>query len=295
MVKDAGIWPVALTFPQGLSPYCQAWIRHETLRGGKRSQGFGDGMDTQQLWIREGRLESINTTDARDLAVEDRLLGEGYVQIIVERDLITVRWHLFAPNWASLYYAMDWLAVQEGRCRLEYFAAGWFTEDFEDVLLALPRIRHLMDKSDIFLRSRVFIKQADLNKAHVPTLLQDVLMKGSAPDEYAVDCVEDPESHAFRVTHIGERTPIAERWGMTPVCFPCMNGNDYDQIVSSVYPHVLKTGQPHYDHVYAAMQENDGRVSWVPYQRVVLPMRFRDGRKGVRVVSRIAPVDIQVI
>ena len=252
-------------------------------------------MDTQQLWIRQGRLESIQATHVRDPEVEDRLLGDGHVQLIVTRELVTVRWHLFAPNWASLYFVLDWLAPQEGPCRLEYFAAGWFTEDYDDVALALPRIRHLMDKSDIFLRSRVFIRPVDMNSAQAPGLLQDVLMKGSAPAEYGVDCVEDPETHAFRVTRIGERTPIAERWGMTPVCFPCMNGNDYDQLVSSVYPQVLRSGEPHYDHVYAAMQENDGRVSWVPYQRVVLPMKFRDGRRGVRVVSKIAPVAIQVI
>jgi len=33
----------------------------------------------------------------------------------------------------------------------------------------------------------------------------------------------------------------------------------------------------------------------VPYQRVVLPRVFRDGSRGVRVVSQIAPVDIRVI
>ncbi len=252
-------------------------------------------MSVQCLWISRGRLEGLARDGAPDEEWSDRRLEDGSVLVMLSREAITVRWHLFAPNWASLYYLLEWLPGQDGPCRLEYFAAGWFVEDFGEIPPALERIRQLMDKSDVFLRSRVFIKPADMEKTKAPSLLQDVLARRAAPAEYGVDCVEDPQTHAFRVSHIGEHTPIAERWGMTPVCFPCMNGNDYDQLVSSIYPTVLRTGEPHYDHVYAAMQENDGRVSWVPYQRVVLPHVFRDGSRGVRVVSKIAPVDIQVI
>ncbi len=252
-------------------------------------------MEQQSLWISRGRLEGVTSTAAQDGERVDRLLADGDVQVLLSNSSITIRWHLFAPNWSSLYYLLEWLPGQDGPCRLEYFAAGWFTEDYDEVARAMPRIRQLMDKSDVFLRSRVFIKPSDMNLGMAPSLLQDVLMKKRAPSEYGVDCVEDPETHTFKVARIGERTPIAQRWGMTPVCFPCMNGNDYDQLVSSIYPQVLKTGEAHYDHVYAAMQENDGRVSWVPYQRVVLPKVFRDGSKGVRVVSQIAPVDIRVI
>jgi len=251
--------------------------------------------NAQSMWIHRGQLESISGFDVEDQEKIFRLVSDGYVQVLLsERDMI-IRWHLFAPNWASLYYLLEWLPGQEGSCRLEYFAAGWFSEDHDDIPSAAMRIRQLMDKSDVFLRSRVFIKPVDIAATNAPGLLQDALIKRDAPAEYGVDCVPDPQSGSFKVARVGERTPIAERWGMTPVSFPCMPGNDYDHLVSSVYPHVLETGEPHYDHVYAAMQENDGRVSWVPYQRVVLPRKFRDGSHGVRVVSQIAPVDIKVL
>jgi len=194
------------------------------------------------MWISHGRLEGISGAEDAWSEKADRRLGDGAVQIILTQTTLTVRWHLFAPNWSSLYYLLEWLPAQTGICRLEYFAAGWFYEDFADVSQAIPRIRQLMDKSDVFLRSRVFIKPVDMNSTQVPGLLQDVLMKRDAPAEYGVDCAEDPETRSFRVIRIGERTPIAERWGMTPVCFPCMPGNDYDQLVSSIYPKVLQTG-----------------------------------------------------
>jgi len=252
-------------------------------------------MDERIIWIIKGRMEFSGSTGTADDSRQQRLLRDGAVKVELTREAMTIRWRLFAPNWASLYYLMEWLPGQQGPCRLEYFASGWFSEEYEDVLDAIRRIRALMDKSDVFLRSRVFIKPADRETSDIPGLLQDVLMKADAPPEHGVDCIEDPASHSFKVVRIGEKTLIARRWGMTRQAFPCIHGNDYDQRVSSIYPHVLKTGQAHYDHVYAAMRENDGRVCWVPYQRVVLPKLFGDGSRGVRVVSRIAPVDIQVI
>ncbi len=58
---------------------------------------------------------------------------------------------------------------------------------------------------------------------------------------------------------------------------------------------MVATGQPHYDHVIAAMTTPNGSVVWFPYQRVVLPHYLPDGRKGVSVVSQVARVDIRLV
>ena len=84
-------------------------------------------------------------------------------------------------------------------------------------------------------------------------------------------------------------------WGVTPVSYPCINGGSYDQIVSEIYPSVIRTGLPHYDHVYAAMTSKDSAVKWIPYQRVILPKLFAEGQRGVTVVSEVCPVDINVV
>ena len=83
--------------------------------------------------------------------------------------------------------------------------------------------------------------------------------------------------------------------GPEPVSFPCLTGHSYDQVVSDAYRQVLKTGEPHYDHVCAAMVTPDSTTSWLTYQRVILPHHFPDGKQGVVVVSKQAPVDIRVI
>ena len=62
--------------------------------------------------------------------------------------------------------------------------------------------------------------------------------------------------------------------------------------LSRAYPQVTRTGEPHHDHIYAAMASARGDVVWVPYQRVVLPLVQGRNRKSVRVVTELAEVDI---
>ena len=62
--------------------------------------------------------------------------------------------------------------------------------------------------------------------------------------------------------------------------------------MSRVYPQVSRTGQAHYDHIYAAMASANGDVVWVPYQRVVVPLHLGRSKKAVRVVTELAKVDI---
>jgi hypothetical protein len=76
------------------------------------------------------------------------------------------------------------------------------------------------------------------------------------------------------------------------VSYPCLTGHSYDHAVSRVYPEVNRSGEPHHDHIYAAMAAANGDVVWVPYQRVVLPLNLSRSRKGVRIVTELAKVDI---
>ena len=94
------------------------------------------------------------------------------------------------------------------------------------------------------------------------------------------------------MARIGAQSTIAKLWGLNPVCYPCLSGHSYDQAVSRAYPEVFRTGEPRYDHVYAAMASTRGDVVWVPYQRVVLPLRHERNKRAVRIVTELAKVDI---
>ena len=97
----------------------------------------------------------------------------------------------------------------------------------------------------------------------------------------SIDCAYDPSSQRYRVTRVGPQSTIAKLWGLNPVSYPCLIGHSYDEAVSRAYPQVTRSGEPHYDHIYAAMASARGDVVWVPYQRVVLPLAQGRRARGV--------------
>ncbi len=253
-------------------------------------------MDTSPIWISHGHLVRSPQELSHVADSEDQLLHrEGVVKIRVSEKGTTVRWSVFASNWASLYFTMDWLRTSPGPFRLEYFLVGWFDETYAEAHEAVDRIHTLLSKSDVHIMSRTFVKEADPKLSRMPDLLQDALTDRTVNPDFAIDLALDPKDDRFKVMRVGDRTPIAELFGATPVAYPCVNGGSYDQIVSEIYPRVIRTGEPHYGHVFAAMNTPDRTVRWYPYQRVVLPHLFPDGTRGVTVVSQVANVDIQVV
>lgn len=217
---------------------------------------------------------------------------QGFVKIVESNTGTIVRWAMFSANWASLYFASEWIHGAIGPFQLQYHSAGWFNERYEHAWEASERIDQLIYKSDVQLSQTVYIQDAYPGRDDIPVLLRKALSENAADEEHSIDCMFDPTSHKFVVTRVGAQSTIAKLWGMSPVSYPCLTGHSYDQAVSRVYPEVTRTGEPHYDHIYAAMASADGEVVWVPYQRVVLPLKLGRNRKAVRVVTELARVDI---
>lgn len=250
-------------------------------------------MATRIHWVQDGRIlpvapvaDEADFTDERDL-----LQRAGCVKIVENEQGTTLRWTMFSRNWASLFFAAEWLQGALGPYHLQYYSAGWFNERHEQPWLAADRLHQLIHKSDVHLSQSIYIRKAGSGK-HVPPLLQKALRDNAVAEEVSVDCAYDPSSHRFRVARVGPQSTIAKLWGLNPVSYPCLTGHSYDRAVSLAYPKVTRSGEPHHDHVYAAMASIRGDVVWVPYQRVVLPLAQGRNRKGVRVVTELAEVDI---
>lgn len=244
-------------------------------------------------WVANGKIESQPETKGAQGPDERALLHrEGYVKIVESDTGTTIRWAMFSANWASLYFVMEWIHTAVGPFQLQYYSAGWFNERFDHAWEAVDRIHHLIHKSDVHLSQTVYIQDAVENRDDVPMLLQKALQQNAIDEDHSIDCTFDPSSQKFRVTRVGAQSTIAKLWGMNPVSYPCLTGHSYDQAVSRIYPEVSRTGEPHYDHIYAAMASANGDVVWLPYQRVVLPLKLGRNKKGVRVVTELAKVDI---
>lgn len=261
--------------------------------------GYGvTAMGERTVWLEQGeRLGASEAAQLAELRDDDVLQRRGLVAIRTSHEKGTVvRWSFFAPNWASLYYVMETLYLYPPPYHLHFFLAGWFRETYEDFESARRRIHELVAKSDIHILSRTFVHDAQPSFQSTPTLLQDAISDLTVNPEFSVDCAADEQHGRYYVERIGSRSLLARIFGLSPVSYPCMNGGSYDQIVSACYTGVVRSGEPHYDHVMAAMNTPDRRVVWVPYQRVVLPHRFPDGRRGVTVVSEQADkIDIKIV
>jgi hypothetical protein len=227
----------------------------------------------------------------------ERIHKDGHIRIKVAPGLTEIKWSVFAPNWASLYFAMEWLATTPGPYVLKYFLSGWFEEVFHSASDASDRIDQIIAKSDLHLMSRVYVHESDPEKTRIvlPDLLRDTWDGQIADPSTSVECVFDDATDRFRVKRVGPKSTIARLWGATSEPFPCINGGSYDRIVSAAYMDVARTRRPRYDHVYAVMTTPDNQPVWIPYQRVILPSRSRTGTAAVTVVTELAPVEIQII
>lgn len=245
-------------------------------------------------WVLDGRIVPAPPIAEANSVLEERELLQhaGFVKITESEQGAAVRWSMFSRNWASLYFVAEWLQGAFGPCQLQYYSAGWFNERHEQPRWAADRIHQLIHKSDVHLSQSVYIQKVAEPRRDMPPLLLRALRDNAASEDVSIDCAYDPSSHRYRVARVGPQSTIAKLWGLNPVSYPCLIGHSYDDAVSRAYPLVTRSGEPHYDHIYAAMASARGDVVWVPYQRVVLPLVQGRNRKGVRVVTELAEVDI---
>lgn len=250
-------------------------------------------MTTGEHWILNGRIvEGFEA--APETALEERELFQrlGFVQISQGAEGVTIRWSMFSANWASLHFVSEWVYNACGPFHLQYYSAGWFNERHDSAAAAAGRIDQLIHKSDVHLSQTVYIQKAAEHRRDVPALLQKALRDNAIEEDFSVDCCFDPSSQKYRVARLGPQSTIAKLWGLNPVSYPCLTGHSYDHAVSRAYPEVMRTGEPQYHHIYAAMASARGDVVWVPYQRVVLPLQRGRHSKAVRVVTQLGKVDI---
>jgi hypothetical protein len=248
-------------------------------------------------WIAKGCLvPKPESDDAGNMSDRSLLDRHNLVKVSVDEEGVTIRWQAFGPNWASLFFAKEWIGTFRGPYTLCYFISGWFTETYADPASAKDRIDQLIAKSDLHLSSRIYTKVLDPRDCDLPENIRAALETGVAPLAASIDCLLDSESGRVKVERIGESSAIAKLWGMSPVSAPCLAGTSYDKVTTRGYVEALRTGRPHYDHVYAAMMGRDGEISWIPYQRVVMPHAKARGRwRMVSVVSEVTPVAIAVV
>ena len=253
-------------------------------------------LDSKISWVVNGRLTHVIPAHMGTVEDENSLLQRsGIIKITESADGVEIKWPVFAGNWSSLFFLMEWVHTRNGPFKLVYFLSGWFQETCQTSEQAAKRISEIQSKSDVHITSHTFVKQMDPKETKVPHVLRDALKDQVTIPDLSVDCAFDDMSNRFVVERVGTASTFAKYFGMNLVSFPCLYGHSYDQAVSEAYQKVLKTEEPVYDHVLAAMDMPKEGVVWLPYQRVILPHKFPDGRPGVTVITEVSDVDISIL
>jgi hypothetical protein len=229
------------------------------------------------------------TDEASERQSMDR---DGGVRITTGHLGTEIKWSVFSPCFASIFFVEEWLPNAQLPIVLRFYLSGWFEEFCSTKEQARNRIDQILSKSEIHLTRRTFVEEVDPKGKVLPPLLEQTWNSSIISPETAIDCVFDEQAQKFRVDRVGPRSTVAKFYGVSPVTYPYVNGGSYDDIVYEAYKHVLRSGKPRYDHVLAAMRMPDNIVRWVPYQRIIVPRTTRENVPLVSVVTEIAPVDI---
>ena len=253
-------------------------------------------MQGQRFWIAGGRkLPDSSIEHILDDVETERFSHNGAVRVTTSSLGTEIKWSVFSPCFASLFYVVEWLPVASLPIVLRFYLSGWFEESCFTVNQAINRIEQVIAKSELHLTRRTFVEEFDPKGKMLPPMLQKTWSDHTVSPENSIDCVYEEQSHKFRVDRIGSQSTIAKFYGMSPVSYACKSGNSYDEVVSEAYTHVLRSGKPRYDHVLAAMRMPDNVVRWVPYQRIVVPRHSDEKLQSVSVVAEIANVEISLI
>jgi hypothetical protein len=252
-------------------------------------------MSTQELWIRDGRIVTHPLQrDGTKVAKRSLLDQQAMVAIAFDDSGTVLEWVMSRPNWSSLMVAQSLVTALTAPFTLKYFNAGWFTENFATAADVVQRIEALIFNSDVRLSDRAYTSESNMNSHKLANHVRTALETGTAHDVDSVICAVEPDGEFTRVEHVGEASLIGKIWGVQPNSFPFVSGNNYDRVVTPFYFKAARTGKAHHDHVLASMVRPDGERHWFAYHRAILP-EYHGAQKRVRVVSALAPVEIQLL
>lgn len=250
-----------------------------------------------EFWIGGGRLmPHPRGFDGKQIPSDRVIRRMGGIQITVADAGTVMRWDTGSANWASLFFAKDWLPTLPAPYTLVFFKSGWFREHHETQVGLRDRIDALISRADMHLNFRVLTRSFIPQPTALPSRLRQTWENGMAGESDSVECAVDTDNGKHWVEAVGKDSAMAHIWGVSPESQPCRTGSHYDRVVSRAYFDVVKTGRPHYDHVFAAMPDPGGEVQWRSYQRLIFPLSTNGHHfRSVRILSEECPVAIPVL
>ena len=252
-------------------------------------------MDAARLWVQQGTFRN-EPPPCNNAQSEDRkFLERGDVRLTAGANGTEVKWHVQAPNISSLFVVIDWLSKARAPFALRFYLSGWFEEFYQSAGEAAQRIEAIISRGDRHFPTKTFVDKVEVREDALSGLIQTCLSKSDLPDDFSVDCTLDQNTERFIVSRVGRKSLMSKLYGEADHSFAHQSIGSFSDTVSESYREVLNTGIQRTDHVLAALRLSNNQVHWVPYHRLIVPIKNADKTIGVKVVADAAKIGFRII
>lgn len=229
----------------------------------------------------------------------------GLVKIQVRPSRIAVKWNVRKVAPESLGAALEFLKSQapNRQVRLSFYCDGWNVEDHADPAAAVSRIEQTCGYRKVPLLNGVHLRIQDLSAvAKAAPFIRtcfDVWQKtdGSLnPDRddawnsllpHLLLCKLRKDDQRLVFAGIGMKADCHKVYSpgwlrsATNQPYDYRHPGEFSDRTAESYPEVLESGEPRLDHVRSLVPREAREPVWAPYQRLLLPVKLRDGTPAV--------------
>lgn len=238
----------------------------------------------------------------------------GMVIISLAGGELSIRWSVKDADDQSLESAIQFLTIRENlpAVQIEYLYGGWERRTAENAPAAAAMLRATRRLRAAEPIVRPFVKRMSLSALPdaQPTLQSgyDAWRKTEGIFSKSVDSPwlrhldrylvfsPDPSTKQLVYRYLGSNAALikvkGQRWAASVVgksCGRALEGGPSASMLSEGYGEVLDLAVARFDHVRACIPRADGEIEWVPYQRLLLPVRSSTGRPMLLCLSATTP------
>ena len=217
------------------------------------------------------------------------------VQVRTQANVTHVRWDPRHPCRSSICAAVEAVLKAGTAAMLHYYKSGWFSEPCATAEKAAIRIFEIQDAKHVDILKPAFVRQTAYDFKNIPPLIRLMMSNPYIYGEYAVETVYDGEDDWFPATFSGRHSASARilgsDWIEQGLLGESALNRDADDEITREFAGVLNTWKARYDQIMASLAREDGEPRWVPYHRVVVPRKTKDGYGTANLIA-LGPVDL---
>ncbi|MEM8685825.1 MAG: hypothetical protein AAGF81_00745 [Pseudomonadota bacterium] len=201
----------------------------------------------------------------------------GLASLETADDTCTLRFDLEHVLEEAIETACALLADHCGPVKLHLFKQGWFTERFDNSIMAIDRIEQAVALKNVAIPGCFM----SLRKTpeEIPGLFS-AIMNNPGHASHLLTLASTDHERGFPLVSVGAHSLMADIMGADWVArgdFDLGPDSTADRTVTRAYHDVLNTMDAYYDEALVRLMPSDPEPNWMRYHRLIWPVRKADG------------------